>query len=79
MTNLVCQDRSATFERFAGQLLVHHRGLIDKSGHDHRSLLQVVGLVRSKLSMVEWWVRVLYSIESWMNWNPGRPIASKDW
>ena len=25
------------------------------------------------------WVTPLYSISSWMNWNPGRPTLSNDW
>ena len=35
--------------------------------------------MRSKTSWLEWWVRVSYSISSWMNWKPGRPMPSNDW
>jgi len=28
---------------------------------------------------LEWWVLESYSTTSWMNWKPGRPMASKDW
>src|SRR6185295_12305131 len=35
--------------------------------------------MRSTVSILEWWVRELYSSRSCMNWNAGMPTASKDW